>query len=234
MVGGRVETTGGRDEFTGHLHAQQHFASGFAVVAGGLENVRDGPGDIAVLQEAQDGLPIGRADGTGTQARELVVVALAQPVDGGHAGFRGEKVIRQDAWLRAEGMFGGEQEATAGGLLQGRSGTRRVQGVGRCLAQGAGQQDGTVGLAGEFDEGRQAAGEPRDGAGRINDDQAGIQVTDEGGQVVQVLGESVRARAGEGQRCILDEGTHQHQMGGIAPGGFKARFEDIGGGVVGG
>src|SRR5437868_10183968 len=111
-----------------------------------------------------DGLPVGRADGTGTQARELVVVALAQPVDGGDACFRGEKIIGQDAWLRAEGMFGGEQElatvaggvgseqeATAGGLLQGRSGTRRVQGVGRGLAQGAGQQDGTGVLAGEFD-----------------------------------------------------------------------------------
>ncbi len=97
-----------------------------------------------------------------------------------------------------------------------------MQGVGRCLAQGAGQQDGTV----------QAAGETRDGAGRINDDQAGIQVTDEGGQVVQVLGESVRARAGEGQRRILDEGTHERQMGGIAPSGFEARFEDIGGRVV--
>ncbi len=107
-----------------------------------------------------------------------------------------------------------------------------MQGVGRCLAQGAGQQDGTVGLAGELNEGRQAAGETRDGAGRINDDQAGIQVTDEGGQVVQVLGESVRARAGEGQRRILDEGTHERQMGGIAPSGFEARFEDIGGRVV--
>ena len=93
MIGGGVETTGGRDQFTGHLHAHQHFASGFTVVTGGLEDVRDGSGDIAVLQEAQDGLPIGRADGTGAQARELAVVALAQPVDGGHACFRGENVI---------------------------------------------------------------------------------------------------------------------------------------------
>ena len=44
-------------------------------------------GGVAVLQEAQDGLPIGRTDGTGTQARELVMVTLAQPVDGGHADF---------------------------------------------------------------------------------------------------------------------------------------------------
>ena len=54
MIGGGVETTGGRDQFSGHLHAHQHFASGFAVVAGGLKNVRDGPGDSAVLQKAED------------------------------------------------------------------------------------------------------------------------------------------------------------------------------------
>ncbi len=175
------------------------------------------------------------------------MVALAQPVDGGDAGFRGENVISQDARLRAEGMFGGEQElatvvgwvdceqqATASGLEQGRSGARRVQGVSRGLAQGAGKQDGAVGLAGELDEGRQAARETRDGAGRINDDQAGVEAADEGGQVVQVLGESVRAGAGEGQRSILEEGMHEHQMGRIAPGGFEARFEGVGGGVVGG
>ena len=77
MVGGGVETTGRRDQFSGHFHAQQHFASRFAVVAGGLKNVRDGLGDSAVLQEAQDGLPVGRANGSGTQARKLVVVTLA-------------------------------------------------------------------------------------------------------------------------------------------------------------
>ncbi len=68
MVGRGVETTGGRDQFSGHLHAYQHFASGFAVVAGGLKNVRDALGRVAVLQEAEDGLPIGGADGTGAQA----------------------------------------------------------------------------------------------------------------------------------------------------------------------
>jgi hypothetical protein len=77
MIGGGVETTGGRDQFSGHLHAHQHFASGFAVVAGGLKNVRDGPGGVAVVQEAEDGLPVGRADGTGAQARELEAVTLA-------------------------------------------------------------------------------------------------------------------------------------------------------------
>ena len=87
MVGGSVETTGGRDQFSGHFHAHQHFASGFAVVAGGLKNVLDGLGGVAVVQEAQDGLPVGRVDGTGEQACELAVVTLAQPVDGRDAGF---------------------------------------------------------------------------------------------------------------------------------------------------
>ena len=77
MIGGGVEATGGRDQFSGHFHAHQHFASGFAVVAGGLKNVRDALGGVAVLQEAQDGLPVGRAKGTGTQACELAVVAFA-------------------------------------------------------------------------------------------------------------------------------------------------------------
>ena len=74
MVGGGVETTGGRDQFCGHFHTHQHFASGFAVVAGGLKNVRDGPGGVAVLQEAQDGLPIGRADGVWFSVIETVEV----------------------------------------------------------------------------------------------------------------------------------------------------------------
>ncbi len=132
------------------------------------------------------------------------------------------------------GGVGGEQQATASGLQHGRSGTRRVQGVSRGLAQGAGQQDGAGGLVSELDEGRQATRETRDGTGRINDEQAGVEVANEGGQVVQVLGESVRARAGEGQRRILEEGMHEQQMGGIAPGGFEARFEGVGGRVVGG
>ena len=87
MLGGGVETRGGGNQFSGPLHAQQHFASGFAVVAGGLEDVGDALGRVAVLQEAQDGQPIGGAKGTGAQARKLVVIALAQPVDGGDACF---------------------------------------------------------------------------------------------------------------------------------------------------
>jgi hypothetical protein len=49
MVGGGVETTGGRDQLPGHLHAQEHFAPGFVVIGGGLEDVGDALGGGAVV-----------------------------------------------------------------------------------------------------------------------------------------------------------------------------------------
>ena len=87
MLGGGVETPGGGNQFSGPLHAYEHFASGFAVVAGGFEDVGDALGRVAVLQEAQDGQPVGGAKGTGAQAGELVVVAFTSPVGGGDACF---------------------------------------------------------------------------------------------------------------------------------------------------
>jgi hypothetical protein len=49
MVGCGIETTGGRDQFSRHLHAYEHFAPGFLVVAGGLEDLWDALGGGAVL-----------------------------------------------------------------------------------------------------------------------------------------------------------------------------------------
>src|SRR2546421_11931704 len=92
---------------------------------------------------------------------------------------------------------GSEQQARASGLEQGRGGSRRVEGVDRRLAQGAGQQDGAIGLAGKIDESRQAAGETRDGTGGIEDEQAEVQAADDGGQVGGGLGGSVRAGVGQ-------------------------------------
>jgi hypothetical protein len=105
---------------------------------------------------------MGGADGTGAQTGQLAVFALTEPVDEGDACCRSEDVIGQDARLCAEGMAGGEQEeealvsgiggeeqAAAAGLEQGRSGRRGVQGVGRGLAQGAGEHDGTGGIQDE-------------------------------------------------------------------------------------
>jgi hypothetical protein len=113
MLGGGVETTGGGDQFPGHLHAEEHLASGLSVVAGSLQNGGNALGSIALVQEVEDGLAVGGTEGTGAQAGELVVVSLAQPVDGGDICFRGSDVVGQRGRLRAEGMFGGEQEQAA-------------------------------------------------------------------------------------------------------------------------
>jgi hypothetical protein len=49
MVGGGIETTGGRDQLPRHFHADEHFAPGFLVVAGGLEDLGDALGGGAGL-----------------------------------------------------------------------------------------------------------------------------------------------------------------------------------------
>jgi len=108
-----------------------------------------------------------------------------------------------------------------------------VQRVGGWLAQGAGEHDGAVGLLGQFDEGGQAASETGDGAGGIQDEQAGVEAADHGGQVIQILGERERAGAGECMRGILDEGMEEQHMGGIASGGGEAWFDGLGGRVIG-
>jgi hypothetical protein len=38
MGGGGIEAAGRRDQLPGHFHAYEHFAPGFLVVAGGLED----------------------------------------------------------------------------------------------------------------------------------------------------------------------------------------------------
>jgi len=139
------------------------------------------------------------------------VIPLPQPLDEGNACLRSQNVIGEDARLRAEGMAGGEQEvvtlvsrvggeeqATAAGFEQRRRWRRRVQGVGGHLLQGAGEQDGAVGLMGQFDEGGQAARKARDGTGGIDDHQPCFQAADHDGQVIQVLGQRERAGAGQG------------------------------------
>ena len=83
MVGGGVETTGGRDQFPGHIHAYEHFTSCYIVVAGGLEDVRDALGSGTVLQEAEDGLPMRGAQGTSAETCQVEVILFTEPVDGG-------------------------------------------------------------------------------------------------------------------------------------------------------
>ena len=129
MTGDGVEATGGRDEFTGHLHADEHFATGFVVVAGGGENGFDVLWAGTVVQELEDGLAVQGADGTGTEAFEGGAVAFREPMKDGGASFGDVDLVGEDARGGAEGVFGGqqkvmacvggvggEQQATAGGF----------------------------------------------------------------------------------------------------------------------
>ena len=50
MVGGGVEAATEGDEFTGLLHAHEHFASGFVVIAGCDQDIFDGTG-IGIFAE---------------------------------------------------------------------------------------------------------------------------------------------------------------------------------------
>jgi len=90
---------------------------------------------------------MGGAQGSGAQTGQLGVITLTEPVDEGDVCCRSEDVIGENARLQAEGMAGGEQEvvalvrgiggeeqATAAGLHQGRSWAGCVQGVGGWFA----------------------------------------------------------------------------------------------------
>ena len=68
MTGGGVEAAGGRDELTGHFHAQKHFATGFIVIAGDGEDVFDVLWCGISLKKLEDGLAVQRADGAGAEA----------------------------------------------------------------------------------------------------------------------------------------------------------------------
>ncbi len=247
MVGGGIETTRGGDQFPGQLHACEHFAPRFMVVAGGFEDCRDALRGGAVLQEAEDGLPMWGVQGTSTQARQLGAIPFIEPLDTRDTSSGKEDVIGEDGWLGAEGMagckqkvvtfvtrIGCEQHAAADSFLQRRSWAGRAQWVGRWLAEGACEQDGAVRLMGEFDEGGQAAQQTRNGTGGIEDDQLRVQATDGVGQVIQIAGEREGAGAGGWARSIFDRPTEEQDVGGVATGGFQARFDRIGGRVVGG
>jgi hypothetical protein len=91
MMSRGVETPSRRDQFAGSIHAQQHRASGLAVIAGALQDAWDRLGSVAVVQEVEDGL-----------ANELSVVPFPEPVDGGDTCFRGNDMVGQDGWLCTE------------------------------------------------------------------------------------------------------------------------------------
>lgn len=96
MVGGGIKATGGGDQFSGQLHACEHLASRFVVVAGGCEDFRDAAGGEAVLQEAEDGLPLGGVQGTSRQARKVGAIPLSEPLDGGDTFIGKEDIVGED------------------------------------------------------------------------------------------------------------------------------------------
>ena len=139
MVGGGVEAASSADQFAGLFHAGEHFAPGFAVVAGGGENVGNTVGGVAVVQEREDGLPMWGSQWGSRQAGQVGVISFVEPVESRETFIGKEEVIGGGGWLRAEEMPGGndemvtfvsrverEQEATAGGFAQWRSRARRA------------------------------------------------------------------------------------------------------------
>ena len=176
------------------LHALEHFATGFVVVAGGVEDGFDGVGRRTVVQEAEDGLTVHGVSGSGAQTLQGGAVTFAKQMEGGDAGVGELEVVGKDAGRCAKGVFGSkqevlvvvggvrsEQEATAGGVKQRRGGRRGVQGVGRCLAERASEENGAVGLVGEFDESGQGVLQAGDGGGGVDDEQADVELLDGGG-----------------------------------------------------
>src|SRR5690242_3868666 len=110
MVGGGVKATGGRDEFTGHLHAHEHFAPGLVVVAGGSEDIFDLAGSGTIVQEVENGLPVQGTDGAVAEALKGGRVLFSEPVDGENAGFGDEEFVGKEAGWAAEWMPSSEEE----------------------------------------------------------------------------------------------------------------------------
>lgn len=82
MVGGGIEATGGRDQFTGVFHTEKHFATSLVVVAGGGEDGGDGLGCGTVMEEVEDGLSLGRMDGAAGEAGQQGMVVVTEEGEG--------------------------------------------------------------------------------------------------------------------------------------------------------
>ncbi len=76
MSRGGVETTGGRDQFAGHAHTDDHLTSSFVVITAGLEDVIDGASRGTFVEEAEDRLTLRRVDGSSGEKGEMGGIAL--------------------------------------------------------------------------------------------------------------------------------------------------------------
>jgi len=250
VVGGGIEATSGGEEFAGLLHANEHFAPGVVVVGGSVEDGGYVLGRGAGVQEVENGLTMGGVQGGRAEACQVGASAFTSAVECRDVLCGNVAVVGEDGRLWTEEMTGGEQEgvifvfgigceeeAAAGGVEQGRWWARCFQGVGNGCVEGADEEDGTVGLLGEVHEGWQGTREAWDGTGRIENDEASVEVTDGGGQLRKVVGKGEGVGGVVGRRSRLGRKlrrTEEQNMGGIASGGFQARFEGGGGRVIGG
>ena len=108
MGGVGVEATGRRDEFAGQFHAGEHLAPGFRVVAGGSQNGGDALRDRAVVQEAQDGLPMRGVQGSGREAGQEGRISFREPVETRDALLGKQEVIAENGGLGTQRMPGGQ------------------------------------------------------------------------------------------------------------------------------
>ena len=102
------------------------------------------------------------------------------------------------------------------------------------MTQGAGEQDGTAGVPGEFDEGGQAGREAGGGGSWIDDEETDIQLGEGSREVVEVTRKFEGAIADGGLWRFLGEGTVEGETGGIASGSEKAGEDGVLGSFVGG
>src|SRR5579884_3182614 len=165
MVGDGVKAGGGGDEFAGQFHAQEHFAASFVVVAGGGEDRFDGLRIGTCAQKLEDGLTLGRTNGTGGEPTEGDGIGCRQPLYGRDILWGGSDGVGKGSRGGTRGVFGGEQQAvalvggigdkqevTASGDEHRGSGTARLEKVGGDTCEGAGEDDGAVGASSQVDE----------------------------------------------------------------------------------
>ena len=110
MTGGGVETAIKGDEFAGMLHTDEHFATGFVVVAGGGQNVFDGTGIGTFMQKSQDSPAVWGTDGTGTQTLEHGGIGHRKPGEQRLVMLGGD-LVGERGRCGTQGVFGRQQEA---------------------------------------------------------------------------------------------------------------------------
>ena len=108
MVGGGVEAASEGDEFTGMLHAHEHFATSFVVVAGSGQDVFDVTGIGTFVQKLEDGTAVWGADGAGAEALECGEIGSREPGKKRLVALGGSDGVGEGGWCGTQGVFGCE------------------------------------------------------------------------------------------------------------------------------